>query len=354
MVSLMKKISIKNQIPSGYARLLEDLKAKVRNAQVKAALNVNSEMIILYWEIGKSIVVRQEKEGWGTNIINRLSMDLKNHFPELKGFSPRNLGYMKKMYEKYPDFVILQQLAAKLPWFHNCILIDKVKTQKERLWYLQQAIANGWSRNVLVHQIELKLYKRQASGKKITNFKNTLPKIQSELAAQTLKDPYIFDFLSVGKEAHEREIENELTKHITKFLLELGAGFSFVGQQVHLEVGKKDYYIDLLFYHLKLRSYVIIELKAGSFKPEYAGKINFYLSAVDDILRHPSDNPSVGIILCQDREKITAEYALRDIKKPIGISQYKITHAIPEKIKGSLPTIEELEVELSKNIKNRK
>ena len=337
-----------------YIEVLNKLKHRIKTAQVKAALSVNKEMIILYWEIGKTISDKQNNEGWGSKIVDRLAHDLKISFPDLKGFSPRNLKYMKKFAQTYPDFEFMQQLAAQIPWFHNCIMIDKVKDDDERIWYLHQIIQNGWSRNVLIHQIENNLYKRQAISDKTTNFQVTLPALQSDLAYQTLKDPYIFDFLSIGKEAQERELEKELTKHITKFLLELGAGFSFVGNQYHLEIAGEDYYLDLLFYHLKLRCYVAIELKTGDFKPEYAGKINFYLSAIDDLLKYPEDNPSIGIILCKTKNKVLAEYSLRDMTKPIGVSEYKIVESIPDELKTGLPTIEEIEAELSHYLENGK
>ena len=333
-----------------YIEFLSDLKKKIHLAQVKAALAVNAQMVFLYWEIGNSILRKQENEGWGAKVIERLSHDLRNAFPEIKGLSSRNLNYMRKFAETYPDFEFVQQLAAQIPWFHNCVLIDKVKSKKEREWYIQQTIQNGWSRNVLVHQIETNLYDRKEH---LThNFDATLPKPQSDLAKETLKDPYIFDFLTMGEEAHERDLENQLVMDITKFLLELGAGFSFVGRQYNLEVGGQDYFIDLLFYHLKLRCFVAIELKIGEFKPEYAGKINFYLSALDDLLKTEQDNSSIGIVLCKTKNRIIAEYALRDMSKPIGVSEYKFTEAIPEELKSSLPTIEELEAELMVNLKN--
>ncbi|MEA1946532.1 MAG: PDDEXK nuclease domain-containing protein [Thermodesulfobacteriota bacterium] len=333
-----------------YIEFLSDLKKKIHLAQVKAALAVNAQMVFLYWEIGNSILRKQENEGWGAKVIERLSQDLRNAFPEIKGLSSRNLKYMRKFAETYPDVEFVQQLAAQIPWFHNCVLIDKVKSKKEREWYIQQTIQNGWSRNVLVHQIETNLYDRK--GDSTHNFDATLPKPQSDLAKETLKDPYIFDFLTIGEEAHERDLENQLVMDITKFLLELGAGFSFVGRQYNLEVGGQDYFIDLLFYHLKLRCFVAIELKIGEFKPEYAGKINFYLSALDDLLKTEQDNPSIGIVLCKTKNRIIAEYALRDMSKPIGVSEYKLTEAIPEELRSSLPTIEELEAELMVNLKN--
>ena len=330
-----------------YVNLLQDLKSRVKKAQLKAAISVNTELVLLYWHIGNEILTNQKACGWGAKVINILSRDLSLEFPEMKGFSIRNLKYMRAFADAYPKLPIVQQLAAQIPWFHNCTLLDKVKSEDERLWYLEQTIQNGWSRIVLVHQIELKLYKRQMEKSKTHNFRTTLPAVQSELAHQTLKDPYIFDFLTIGKDAKERDIEKELTKHITRFLLELGSGFSFVGRQVHLKVGKEDYYVDLLFYHLKLRSYIVIELKAGTFRPEHAGKINFYLSAVDDLLRDKKDNPSIGIILCKNKQKITVEYALRNLSRPIGVSQYKFSRSLPQKLKGSLPSIEDFENELS-------
>lgn len=264
----------------------------------------------------------------------------------MKGLSARNLKYMRKFAEIYPDFELVQQVVALLPWGHNVFLMDKIKTPEKRLWYARKAINNGWSRNVMVMQIEHKLYERQGKAEKINNFDLTLPKPQSDLAQEMLKDPYKFDFLSLGDEAQEREIEKELVKHITHFLLELGKGFAFVGQQYHLNIAGDDYYLDLLFYHLTLNCFVVIELKAGEFKPEYAGKLNFYLSAVDDLLKREHDAPSIGILLCKTKNRVKAEYALKDIQKPIGISEYKLVESIPEELKTSLPTIEEIEKEL--------
>ena len=336
-------------VEKSYITTLKTLKEKIRTAQIKASLSVNSEMIQLYWEIGKTIVENQNKQGWGTKVIDKLSKDLQSAFPNMKGFSSANLRYMKSFYEAYQGVIICQQAAGKLPWWHNVVLLDKVKSMEERDWYARQTIENGWSRSILVMQIEGDLYHRQALQTKVTNFKQTLPAPQSDLAEQIIKDPYKLDFLTVYDKAKEKDIENELVKHITKFLLELGAGFAFVGQQYHLEIGNKDYYVDLLFYHLKLRCYVVLELKDVEFKPEHAGKLNFYLSAVDDILRHKTDNPTIGILLCKSKDQITAEYALKDISKPMGISEYKITRAIPKDLKGSLPSIEELENEFSKS-----
>lgn len=331
----------------GYVELISSLKEKIRAAQHKAALSVNRELLILYWEIGREILSRQTAEKWGAKVIERLSRDLKSEFPEMSGFSPRNLKYMRAFAAAYPDKAFVQEALAQITWYHNVTLLDKVKNASEREWYIRQTVANGWSRNVLVLQIDRELYHRQ--GKAISNYRRTLPLPQSDLAHQTLKDPYIFDFLTIDKEAHERAIEKELVNHITRFLLELGAGFVFVGKQFHLEVSEQDFYIDLLFYHTRLHCYVVVELKAGEFKPEYAGQINFYLSAIDDLVKTPEDNPSIGIILCAAKDRVLAEYALRDMKKPIGVAEWKtkLTRTLPKKLKGSLPTIEELEAELA-------
>ena len=329
---------------AAYKALLADLKRRIQEAQVRAGLAVNRELVLLYWSIGREILVRQEREGWGAKVIDSLARDLHQSFPEMKGLSPRNLKYMRALAEAWPEESIVQQAAAQIPWFHNCTLLDKVKDPLERLWYTQQTIANGWSRNVLILQIESGLYRRQ--GKAISNFEVALPKPQSDLAQQLLKDPYNFDFLTLDKDARERDIERGLLDHLRQFLLELGSGFAFVGSQVPLEVGGEDYHLDLLFYHLKLRSFIVVELKVGTFRPDYVGKMNFYLSAVDDLLRHPSDQPSIGLILCRSKEGIVVEYALRDIGKPMGIAEFRLTGSLPESLKSTLPSIEELESEL--------
>lgn len=328
-----------------YEALLSDLKSRISSARPRAALAVNRELVLLYWQMGREILARQAAEKWGAKVIERLASDLRREFPDMKGFSPRNLKYMRAFAEAWQAEGFVQEVLAQLTWYHNITLLDKIKLSKEREWYVSKAIEHGWSRNVMVHQIESGLYQRQ--GKAVTNFAVTLPSPQSDLAHETLKDPYLFDFLSIGAEVQERELERELVKHITNFLLELGAGFSYVGKQYPLEVGGEDFYIDLLFYHLKLRCYIVIELKTGPFKPEYAGKLNFYLSAVDAQLKHESDNPSIGLILCKDKNRLVAEYALKDITKPLGISEYRLVEAVPEELKSSLPTIEQLEAELS-------
>jgi predicted nuclease of restriction endonuclease-like (RecB) superfamily len=332
------------QLPAGYAELLESLKARIREAQVRAALSVNRELVLLYWHIGREILQRQEREGWGAKVIDRLALDLRREFPEMKGFSPRNLKYMRAFAEAWPEEQIVQQLVAQIPWGHNVRLLDYVEDPTERLWYVQQTIEHGWSRNVLVHQIESKLYQRQ--GKAITNFERTLPAPQSDLARSLIKDPYVFDFLSLGPGAQERDLERALLNHVRDFLLELGKGFAFVGSQYRLDIGGEEFYIDLLFYQLRLRCFVVIDLKIGEFKPEYAGKMNFYLSAVDDLLRHPEDRPSIGLILCKSQNRLVAEYALRDVSKPMGVATYRLTEALPADLQENLPSIEELKKEL--------
>ena len=333
------------ELTKSYVELIQTLKQDIATSRIKAHLLVNKEMISLYWRIGNQILQRQKDEGWGTKVIENISKDLRKEFPEMKGFGSRNLKYMRKFAEEYPDKGIVQEALAQLTWYHNLTLLDKLKNKSDRLFYIYKTIENGWSRNVMVLQIEQNLHIRQS--KAITNFQDKLPPIHSDLVHNSLKDPYVFDFLTISDKVNEREIENQLVKHIEKFLLELGAGFAFVGKQYQLSVGNEEYFIDLLFYHLKLRCYVIIELKTGKFKPEHVGKLNFYLSAVDDILRHKDDNPSIGILLCKDKgEQVKAEYALRDITKPIGLAEYRISENLPENVKTSLPSIEELEAEL--------
>jgi predicted nuclease of restriction endonuclease-like (RecB) superfamily len=331
-------------LPRGYEDFLKDLKDRIRTAQIKAALSVNRELVLLYWSIGKDILARQKEHGWGAKVVERLATDLRREFPEMTGFSPRNLKYMRAFAEAWPDPQIVQQAAAQIPWFHNCVLLDRVKGAQAREWYIRQTIANGWSRNILVHQIETDLYRRQ--GKALTNFPTTLPPPQSDLAQQIVKDPYNFDFLTLTAQAQEREVERGLIEHIRDFLLELGVGFAFVGSQYPLDVGGQEFRLDLLFYHLRLRAFVVVELKAGEFQPEFSGKMNFYLSAIDDLLRHPDDKPSIGIILCKSKNKVVAEYALRDLRKPVGVSEYRLTEALPKVLQHSLPTVKQLEAEL--------
>lgn len=329
---------------TGYDESLRDLKERIRHAQLRAASSVNRELVVLYWQTGRDILERQQQQGWGAKVIDRLAADVRHAFPEMKGFSPRNLKYMRAFAEAWPDEQFVQQVVAQIPWGHNVRILDHVKDVEEREWYVRKAMEYGWSRDILELQIESRLYQRQ--GKAVTNFTQTLPPPQSDLAEQLLKDPYNFDFLTLGQEAHERDLERGLVQHIREFLLELGVGFAFVGSQYHLEIGGEDFFIDLLFYHLRLRCFVVIDLKMKAFKPTDAGQMNFYLSAADDLLRHPGDQPSIGIILCRTRNKVVAEYALRDMNKPIGVSTFELLESLPEELKGSLPTIEDLEAEL--------
>lgn len=307
-------------IPEDYHIFLRELKERIRNAQVRAAVSVNRELVLLYWQIGQDILNRQQQQGWGTKVIDTLAADLQKAFPEMKGFSSRNLKYMRSFAETHPDFEFVQEVLAQITWYHNIALMEKVKSTEERLWYARQTIDQGWSRNVLVHQIESGLYRRQ--GKADTNFSRTLPNPQSELAQQLFKDPYNFEFLSLGKAAQERDLEQALIERIRDFLLELGVGFAFVGSQYHLEVEGEDFYIDLLFYHLRLRCFVVIDLKVEEFKPEFSGKMSFYVSALDDLLKHRDDMPTIGMILCKNKKQKIVEYSLRDMNKAIGVSTY--------------------------------
>ena len=344
-----------------YKTWLADIKLKVRNAQLKAAVRVNSEMLLFYWNLGAEIVVKQAGAKWGDGLIDQLSKDLIAEFPEVKGFSRSNLMYIKKWYLFYsktgsivqqPVGQIAQQgiaQIAQIPWGHNIAIISKCKNVKEALFYVQSTLEHNWSRDVLIHQIEGGLYKRE--GKAITNFSRSLPKPHSDLAQQTLKDPYMFDFMTMRKQYDERDLETALVAHVTQFLLELGAGFSFIGRQVPIKVGSQEFFIDLLFYHTKLHSYVVIELKTGTFEPGHAGQLNFYIRAVDKQLRKDGDQPTIGLLLCKTRDKLVAEYALSDIHKPMGVSEYKLTHSLPKKLKSSLPTIQEIEKELGEGLK---
>jgi predicted nuclease of restriction endonuclease-like (RecB) superfamily len=335
-----------DRLSTEYQELLINLKQRIRTSQIQAALAVNRELILLYWQIGREILARQSQQGWGAKVIDRLSQDLRQEFPELKGLSRTNLLYMRAFAEAYAEEQIVQQVVGQIPWGHNLIILDKVKDSAARRWYAQAVTTNGWSRNILAIQIESQSYQRQSQA--VTNFDTTLPPARSDLATATLKDPYVFDFLSLGKEVQERELENALVEHIERFLLELGSGFAFVGKQFELVIGGQDFRLDLLFYHLKLRCYVVIELKVDEFKPEYAGKLNFYLSAVDDLLRHPDDAPTIGILLCRSKNGVVAEYALRDINKPMGVAQWTeaLTKSLPDPLGSKLPSIEELEAEL--------
>jgi predicted nuclease of restriction endonuclease-like (RecB) superfamily len=332
-----------------YIEFFDRLKQRIRAAQIKAALAVNRELLLLYWQIGCDILQRQQDEGWGSKVIQRLSNDLKREFPSMKGFSRSNLMYMRGFAEAYPDEQIVQEVLGQITWYHNIALLEKTKNPDERLWYAKETVANGWSRNVLILQIESGLYTRQGSA--ITNFDRTLPPPQSDLAQQIIKDPYNFDFLTISDSAQEREIENALVDHIRNFLLELGLGFAFLGSQYPIEVSGKDYRLDLLFYHIHLRCFIVIDLKVGEFIPEYSGKMNFYVSAVDDTLKHASDNPTIGIILCKAKDKTTVEYALRGSQQPIGVSTYQLETQLPVSLRDQLPSIEQLEMEMDNAIR---
>lgn len=354
-----------------YRAWLAELKLKLRTVQIKAALKVNTELLVFYWELGEDIVAKQSTAQWGDGFLLQLSKDLMTDFPDMKGFSKRNLELIRQwhLFYKTSDLPVqiakqpVSQLSRKddgeirqqvvdqitsIPWGHNIAIIAKCKNVDEALFYVQSTQTHNWSRSVLVHQIESGLYRRE--GRSVNNFAVTLPKPQSDLALQTLKDPYIFDFLSMTKEYSERDLEKGLINHITHFLLELGAGFAFVGKQVQVQVGERDFFIDLLFYHVRLHCYVVVELKTVDFEPEHAGKLNFYIKAVDSQFRQEGDHPTIGILLCKNKDKLVAEYALSDIHKPIGVSEYQLTQSLPDNLKSSLPTVEEIEAELAQEV----
>ena len=332
-------------LPEGYTDWLADLKSRIHRAQQRATLAVNRELVLLYWQIGRDILARQAQAGWGAKVIERLAHDLRSAFPEMKGFSRANLMYMRAFAEAWPDAEIVQQAVGRLPWGHNLVLLTRLKDAPLRLAYADAAVMHGWSRNVLNIHIETRLLER--TGRAVTNFEVALPTPQSDLARESLKDPYRLDFLGLGREAGEREIENALVKHVTEFLLELGAGFAFVGRQVLLDVGGDEFFIDLLFYHLKLRCYVVIELKGGKFKPEHLGQLGFYLTAVDAQVKHMQDGPTIGLLLCKSKNKVVAEYALRNKAQPLGVAEYQLVESLPPELQTSLPSIEQIERELA-------
>lgn len=329
-----------------YQSTLTNLKERIANERLRVTLSANAAMVLLYWDIGQTILNRQDQQGWGAKIIDRLSEDLKEAFPEMNGFSPRNLKYMRTFAQEWPDREIVQRTVAQIPWRSNLALLHKLNDSETRLWYAKQTIENGWSKDILALQIERRLHERQ--GKAPNNFALTLPPKDSDMAAQVFKDPYLFDFLGTADTRKEREVEQALIDHVQKFLLELGAGFAFVGRQVLLEVGDRDFRLDLLFYHLKLRCYVVIELKAVPFDPGFTGTLNLYLSAVDDLLRHPDDKPTIGLLLCKSKDDLVVEYALDGYRRPMGVAQWEsqLTRSLPDDLKGSLPSIEEIEKEL--------
>ena len=327
-----------------YLSIIDNIKSEITAAHYRATVHVNAEMLLLYYDIG---CVINEHKSWGNKFIDNLSYDIQIAFPGRKGYSVRNLKYMAKFSATYSDREFVQQVVAQIPWGHNIVLLDKISDIDERKWYIKKSVENGWSRNVLIHQIESNLYQRQVLADKVTNFENRLPSPQSELAIQTMKDPYVFDFIPFREDMLERDIEQELVRDVTKLLLELETGFAFLDNQYHLNVGGDDFYIDLLFYNLNLRCYVVIELKTGDFKPEYAGQLNFYLSAVDGILKKEQDNPSIGLLLCKSKNNVVAEYSLKDISKPIGVSEYKIISSLPGNLEKQLPSV----VDIQKRIK---
>jgi predicted nuclease of restriction endonuclease-like (RecB) superfamily len=337
-------VKLPNLWDDDYRHWLAELKLRVERARQRAAASANRELVTLYWQIGRDILDRQRRQGWGAGVIDQLARDLKSAFPDMRGFSPRNLKYMRALAQAWPDEAFVQQPAAQLPWFHLCTLLDKLKNQDDRSWYAAKSLEHGWSRQVLVMQIETAAHAR--SGSAITNFDERLPPPQSDLARDALKDPYIFDFLGLAENAQERDIEQALTRHITRFLLELGAGFAFVGRQYRLDVGGDEFFIDLLFYHLKLRCYVVVELKTTAFKPEYAGQLNFYLSAVDAQLKAPDDQPTIGLLLCKEKNRLVAEYALRGVAKPMGVAEYQLLREVPASLETTLPSIDQIEAEL--------
>jgi predicted nuclease of restriction endonuclease-like (RecB) superfamily len=328
-------------LPTGYRELLDEIVHRIARSQVRAGLAVSRELILLYWSIGAEILLRQRVEGWGTKVIDRLGRDLQAHFPGVEGFSPRNLKYMRSLAEAWPDPQVVPQRVALLPWGHLRLLLDRVKEPEARDWYLVVAVREGWSRDALGHMIEGQLHARE--GKSLTNFSQTLPPENSEMAVQVLRDPYNFDFLTLAHPLEERKLERGLLAHMRDLLLELGRGFAFVGSQVPLTVGEETFYLDLLVYHVRLHCYFVIELKTGKFKPEYAGKLNFYLSAVDGIFRTQRDDPTIGLLLCESHEGAVVEYSFQDIQKPIGVSSYRVTRELPAPLQEDLPSIEDLQ-----------
>ncbi len=346
------KNTIKKTDTRAYNSFLVDIKTKIKTSQQKAFSSVNQEMIRLYFNIGSVIDARQKELGWGAKVIDKLSLDILQEFPDMKGFSTRNIKRMLQFYKEYrTDFSKVPLAVAQIPWTHNIILIEKIKDKNLRHWYIQKVLENGWSKDILSLMIKSEVHTRE--GNLVSNFKEVLPQNDSDLVQQSFKDPYLFDFLSITEPFRERELENSLIKNMEKFLIELGSGFAFVGRQYKLEVGDDDFYTDLLFYHLNLRCFVVIELKKGKFKPEYSGQVNFYCSAIDSVLAKKDDKPTIGLILCQEKNEIVAEYSLRNMSQPIGISEYQLTEVLPKEFESSLPTIEMIENELTNSLKGK-
>lgn len=330
--------------PVGYVEWLADVKSRIYAARQRAALAVNTEMLQVYWQIGHDIRERQRLQGWGAKVIERLSHDLKKSFPDLGGFSRANLMYMRAFAQAWPEEAIVQQPVGQLPWGHNIVLLTKLKDFDLRIAYARAAVQHGWSRAVLEMHIEAKRVER--GGKAVTNFERTLPKPESDLARESLKDPFRLDFLGLGDDALEREIESAMTRHITDFLTELGVGFAYVGRQVHVEVGGDDFYIDLLFYHLGLRCYVVIEIKNAKSKPEHLGQLEFYMTVVNRQIKHESDGKTIGLLLCKDKNEVVAEYAVQDTERPLGVARHQLLERLPDPLQTALPTIEQIELEL--------
>lgn len=334
-------------LPGGYDEVLREIKARIQQERLRTVMAANAALVMLYWDIGRLVLTRQEAEGWGAKVIDRLAADLGAAYPDMRGLSPRNFKYMRAFASVWPDRAIVQEALAQIPWSHQITLLERLRLPEERLWYARQSAAEGWSQSILRLQIDRQAHLRQ--GQALTNFGTTLPPGDSDMAAQIFKDPYLFDFLGTADPRREREVEQALIDHIQRFLLELGAGFAFVGRQVHLEIGASDFYLDLLFYHLKLRAFVVVELKAVPFDPAFVGQLTMYLSAVDDLMKHADDRPTIGLLLCRSKDKVVVEYALRDVRKPIGVAEWetKIVESLPEELRGSLPTVEEIEAELA-------
>jgi len=346
------KMTEPTKLVVNYASWLSELKQRIQFAQHRATLSVNRELVLLYWQIGRDILERQQAQGWGAKVIDQLAKDLTAAFPYMKGFSRRNLLYMRSFAEQWPDLEFVQQAVAQIPWGHNILIMAKRASVAEARFYIEQTLEQGWSRDVLALQFKSNLFAR--AGKAVTNFSRTLPPPQSDLAQQTLKDPYTFDFMAMTAPFNELDVERQLTQHITQFLLELGKGFAFIGRQYHLEIAGNDYYIDLLFYHVTLKCYVVVELKNRKFIPEYAGKLNFYLSAVDSLLKRDDDQPTIGLLLCRDKNNIEVEFALRDMNKPMGVSEYNLVETLPDNLKGAMPTVEEIESDLQQLAQDRR
>lgn len=334
-------------LPASYARTLSDLKERIQHERLRVVLSANTAMILLYWDIGRVILSRQEAEGWGSKVVGQLSADLTRAFPDMRGLSPRNLQYMRAFAAAWPEPEFVQQVVAQIPWGQNVVLLDRLPDAETRRWYAEKVRAEGWSRNILTLQVGRRLHERE--GRAVHNFPANLPPATSDLAAQVFKDPYLFDFLGTADPRHEAEVESALVDHVQKFLLELGVGFAFVGRQVRLEVGDKDFYIDLLFYHLRLRCFVVIELKAVPFEPAFTGQLSFYLAAVDNQKRHPTDAPTIGLLLCRGKNRVEVEYALQGLKQPMGVADWEtqLVRTLPDELKSSLPTVEDLEQELA-------